>query len=333
MKQKIIILGNGQDWCEKSLKDFEKMDNVKINNYKYLSKLNPFLKFIARIQFAPKINKIIEIPFKSLWYKNIEKIVDAKENEQVIFIIYDRNAFANNEKFLKYLRKQFNNCKLVYMFTNIINITGAMTNGFVSKLNQYYDVVYAFDPVDAKKYNFRYSPLIYSFNEMKVDNRDTVFYVGKAKDRYDMLIKVYERLKALNINSKFYITEVPEEQQIYKGDINYNQYITYEECLKNIQESNCLIDIIQGNSTGFTIKTCEAVYYNKLFITTNKHVKDAPFYDERFMLVIDSASDINKDFFENAKKVEYSEEGKAYFSVKNFLTKLYSDLDLKKEGE
>lgn len=329
MEEKIVFLGNGQEWCEKSLSDFKEFKNVKVINYKYLCNLNKILNFFAKIHFSYKVNSVINLPFKSLWFKKIINEINEKKEEDIIIIIYDRSLFANNIKFIKYLRKNFSRCKLVYMFTNIVKISGASDNDFVSKLNEMYDLVYAFDPADAKKYNFCYSPLIYSYNKVNVESKNQIFYVGRAKDRYQMLINVYERIKELNINSKFYISDVSTEKQKYKNEIEYNKYISYNECLKNIQESTCLLDIIQGDSEGFTIKTCEAIYYDKLLITTNKNVKNAPFYDERYILVIDSANDINEDFFKNSGRAKYSNEGKEFFSVNTYLKRLYKDLQIK----
>ena len=333
MKEKVVILGNGQDWCLRSLSGFEQFENVKIINSKYACNLKGLLKSIAKIHFSYKLNKIINLPFKSLWFKKILKDINIEGDKRLIIIIYDRNLMANNEKFIKYLRKKIPNCKLVYMFTNIVKISGASDNNFVLKLNDNYDIVYAFDPNDAKRYNFYYSPLIYSYNKKDIKEKNQVFYVGRAKDRYAMLIDVYERIRELNIDRKFYIFGVDEEKQINKTEIEYNKYISYDECLKNIQESSCLIDIIQGESEGFTIKTCEAIFYDKLLITTNKNVKNAPFYDERYILVIDSAKDINRDFFKNAKNVKYSEKGKAYFSVDTYLNNLYNDLKINIHNE
>ena len=331
MKEEIIIFGNGQDWCEKSLTDFKKYKNITIINDKYLCKLNSFFLFFAKIHFSYKLNKKIKLPFKSIWFKKIIKGINKNSDENIIFIIYDRNLMANNEKFIKKIRKEFPKCKLVYMFTNIVNISGARDNDFVEKLNKFYDVVYAFDPVDGKKYNFKYSPLIYSYNKLNVSSEEKVFYVGRAKDRYEMLLKSYEKLKQIGINRKFYISDVKSEARKYEEEIEYNRYISYDECLKNIQESTCLLDIIQGNSTGFTIKTCEAVFYDKLLITTNKNVINAPFYNKKYILIIESANDINIDFFKNAGKVKYSKKGKEYFSVETYLKKLYQDLNINDE--
>ena len=128
MKNKIVVLGNGQDWCEKSLTDLRKMENTKIINSKYLCDFNKILSFIIKIHFSYKLNKIINLPFKSIWVNSVLKNIDEKNSENIIFIIYDRSFLSNNEKFLKKLRKKYINCKLVYMFTNIVNISGANDN-------------------------------------------------------------------------------------------------------------------------------------------------------------------------------------------------------------
>lgn len=329
MNENIVVLGSGADWCGYITKDFEKNKNSKVINSEFPSSTNRIINFFIRMHFSPKINKLINLPLKRLWFKYFAKNMNIDKKKKIIIIIYDRNRLANNEQFLIYLKKYYSNCKLIYIFTNIVKISGACDNDFINKLNYYYDLVYAFDPSDSPKYNFKYNPLLYSKCSIKdIDyKKGQVFYVGRAKDRYDMLMKVYEKLEDYNINKKFYIVGVPEDKQKHKESIIYNKLIPYQECLKNILESDCLLDVIQGESEGFTIKVCEAIFYDKLLITTNKNIKKMPFYDERYIRVIESASDIDIDFFKNAGNVHYKKEGKEYFSVDKFLENLKQDLE------
>lgn len=237
MSKKLIILGNGVDWCEKSLQGISKFDNIYLINKKIPVDGNLKGK-IAKIFFSHKLNSKFKIPFKSFWYRDIKKYIinHIDVNDELCILIYDHNVFGGEITFFNYLKKEFRNIKLAYIFTNIVDISYASSNNFVEKLNKYYDVVYAFDPDDAIKYNFKYSPLIYSTNYMNgLQKKNQVFYVGKAKDRLDMLIKIFERLMELGIETKYYIFDVPLEKQVYTDKIKYNQYLTYEECLKNIQ--------------------------------------------------------------------------------------------------
>ena len=86
------------------------------------------------------------------------------------------------------------------------------------------------------------------------------------------------------------------------------------------------MDAIQGNSTGLTIKTCEAVCYDKKLITTNKHVIEYPFYDPRYIRIIESPDDIDEAFFSKNREVRYSKEGKEYFSASSFLKRLDNEI-------
>lgn len=326
MDRRIIILGNGLEWCEKSLADFRDVPNTKIIN-KRMPCRSKMAEKLLKVHFSNQINKKIKLPLKCIWYSYFAKCMSKDRKTPLLIVVYDRNKLANNVGFLNFLRKYYEDVKIVYLFTNIAKISGAIENSFLDKLNDYYDVVYAFEPQDAPRYNYQYFPLLYSKNEMDdIVSKEDVFYVGAAKDRYEMLIMVYERLMDLDITSKFYIAGV-EQDKAYPEKIIYNQYIPYNQCLRHIQESRCLLDVIQGESEGFTIKVCEAVMYDKLLITTNEKVKEAPFYNPEYILVIEKPEDIKKEFFDLEKVVKYSEEGKNYFSVKRFLKQLAKDLN------
>lgn len=331
--KKLIILGNGTDWCEKALSGFDKYDNVYIYRQK-LPISGEFLNKVARIHFSTTINRYIKLPFKSIWYNKIEKLIDLKKlsKEELCILVYDRNKLGAEESFIKYIKRKYPNVKLAYIFTNIVKHTAATESDYIDKLNDWYDAVFAFDPEDALKYGFSYSPLIYDadlfYSKGKTESASNlVFYVGQAKDRLDGLLGVYRRMKELNIDSDFHITNVEAGQQEFVDAIVYNQFMTYEDCVRHIQKATCLVDIIQGDSTGLTIKNCEAICYNKKLITTNRHIKEYPFYDPRYIRVIEKPEDIDLAFFNNNIDVEYSKEGAAYFSADIFWDKLWGELD------
>lgn len=331
MERKIVILGNATDWCQKSLNDINKYDNIKLLNSNYLCDLNKIQQFLIKIQFSYKLNHIFNVPLKRIWFKKVRKNISLDKNDNLLIIVYDRSFLSQNEKFIKYLRNYYKDCKIVYLFTNIVKYSGAKEYNFVEKLNKVYDLVYAFDYEDAKKYNFKYNPLIYSENEIKDNKKNVdVFYVGKAKDRYDMLIKCFEKINKIKLKAEFYIFGINEKKQKYNDQIKYNQYIPYVECLENIKASNCLLDIIQGDSSGYTIKVCEAIFYNKLLITTNKNIKNAPFYNPKYILIIENENDIKREFFDSKDDVKYTESDRKYFLLNTFLMKINNDL---KEGK
>ncbi|MBE6059380.1 MAG: hypothetical protein E7215_04305 [Clostridium sulfidigenes] len=327
LESELIILGNGTEWCSCSLNKLTSREKVRFFNERLPLK-NRYILQIARLHYSYKLEKYIEIPGKTIWYKKFCKDLGLDANKHQILMIYDRNILGGEKSFIHYLRKHFPTIKLVYVFTNIVKYTGAKERDYVEKLNGWYDVVFAFDQLDAKKYGFNYSPLIYDSFEGSSDaenKQDLVFYVGQAKDRLKDLIKSFERLNEINIKTDFNIVKVTEPEMKYSDIIKYNKTMSYKDVIKKIKSSSCLIDIIQGESTGLTIKNCEAIVYQKKLITTNKSIKEYPFYDSRFIKVIESPDDITLDFFENNRNVVYKNSD--YFSSDKFIERLVKALN------
>lgn len=322
--KKYIILGNGLDWCELSLHGIEKRKDIFFSNTKLPLNTNPFFLKLSRYYFSNTVNRMVELPFKKLWYSCFYKnMCLSKENKQVL-IIYDKHMLGCNRKFLKDVKRSFPNIKLVYVFTNIVKYSGAIINNFIDQLNKYYDVVLAFDPLDAEKYDFEYSPLVYNIDDKYTNHNmdNQVFYVGTAKDRLSELIEVYKKLQSMGIKCDYNIAEVEETRVESTSGIKYNKRIPYSEVLCHIAKSECLIDIIQGDSSGLTIKTCEAVCYDKKLITTNQHVSEYSFYDPRYIRIIKNVDDITQDFFDNDINVCFRKEDKEYFSTEAFLERI-----------
>ena len=328
--RKLFVLGNGVDWCEISLSKLIKRENVYMLNEKL-----PLVKNhkVARIHFSNKLNKHFDVPFKSIWFRSVKKYIldNSDRNDEIVLLVFDWNVFGGEKQFVRYIRKKIKNIRIVYIFTNIVKGSYAIQKKYVEKLNEWYDVVFAFDPIDSEKYGFSYSPLIYDSDpaydkEKDESNEDMVFYVGQAKDRLNGLLSCYEKLRSLGIICDFHIANVDEDALKYQDEIVYNKFITYSEAVDCIRKSTCLVDVVQGDSAGLTIKTCEAVCYDKKLLTTNKHVIEYPFYDSRFIRVVESADDIDSDFFSLNRDVHYSEEGKRYFSADRFLERLENEL-------
>ena len=319
MDRKYIILGNNYGWCKYTHAITEKILNVEYFD-EYLPVRGNLKKKLVHAHYSNTFNKHFNLPLKKIWYDQFYKVLGLYDDSECVLIIYDNNKLCNDVDFLEAVKKQFPKIVLVYMFTNIVAKSRAIENGFVSNLNKYYDMVFAFDRVDADKYDFYYSPLVYSpdvpvrSNDVNIDN-NSVFYIGNAKDRVDMLHSAYKRLKLIGLKCDFHIVGVPQEKQLTGESIIYNQSLSYKDVLNHIQDATCLLDVIQGDSTGLTIKVCEAVYFNKKLITTNKDVINYDFYDERFIRIIDTADDITSDFITDNPIVEYKDSGREYFSL------------------
>lgn len=319
-----VVFGNSSEWLDCSLGSSEKSGLILFNG-----------TFPCKSGFLTKLSKLVFYKIKASFLKKMcffffASVIRKNRKKEVVIIIYDWHILGNDILFLRYIRKKYPTIRLVYLFTNVVKHSGANKNSFADKLLSYYDLVYAFDPIDSEKYGFHYTQLIYNAIDL---SKGTIappvldaFYVGKAKDRLETLYKIYDKLLLLGLNISFFICEVPEDYKKAETKINYNQYLNYKEIIERIKSSKCIIDVVQGDSCGLTIKVCEAVIFDKLLITTNKRIVDEPFYNKDYILVIDDKCVISDSFFKNSSRVKYSEKDKYYFSSMRFIEQLDNDL-------
>jgi len=112
-------------------------------------------------------------------------------------------------------------------------------------------------------------------------------------------------------------------KQIQSNEIVYNQKIEYKKVLDFIKKSRCLLDVIQKNSTGLTIKVCEAVVYSKKLISTNYNIKKENFYDSNRILIVDKNSSYDFKKFIGKEYIPYTDDDKKIFTA----SRLYKQIN------
>lgn len=324
MKQ-YYILGNGDEWCYYSWKGILSTDNtIHFSNDAVPYKGAKLLRKLVHGLYSIRLNKSFKIPFKRIFYKQIAKGIGLKKNDENCLIVYDRHRLTFDVDFFKFLRQKYNNLIIIYLFSNIEKKSGARAYGITKNLSTIFDIVFAFDKTDAQKFNFEYSPLIYTRNDEYINNKSCnidLFYIGQAKDRLPQLLSIFEQATRQGLNCDFNITGVNEKDKKFKDKIKYNCIIPYKEVLHRIAKSKCIVEVIQGNSTALTIKTCEAIVYNKKLISTNENLSKESFYNKNNIL-------ITKDFLEDFSKflsLEYVKDynnGRDIFSPYSFFYKI-----------
>ena len=143
-----------------------------------------------------------------------------------------------------------------------------------------------------------------------------------------MLVSIYKKLREHGINTLFYITAVPERDWLQTSDIVYNHPIPYSKTVELENCSSCLLEVLQSGAKGFTLNVRFAVCNNKLLITTNENIKNAPFYNPNFIQIIKNVDDIDPSFLANPERVQYTQKDRDYFSVKGFLNGVVKDLNI-----
>lgn len=291
------------DYGKAMWSDLKKMSNVQM-----LDDVNmkAFFYPLFHVHFSFKVNKYIDLPFKSIW-KDIYPLshIEFSSKESYTIIFTDVSLCNYNYEYLSKMKKR-HNLRFVLMIVNSMN---RMKHAIKKEL-MVMDDIYTFDKKEAIKYHFKYYPAIYSRQDIKEITttnleREKAFFVGVSKGRLKKLVEIYDKLTDIGIECEFYISGVKNEEKISRKNIVYNQWIQYNQVLKKISESKYLIEVMDQNNSGITLRTLEAISYNKKLLTNNKKINNFEFYDPKYIQIFSDIDKIDIDFFKK-EKVEYN---------------------------
>ena len=185
-----------------------------------------------------------------------------------------------------------------------------------------FDVILSFDYNDCENYNLVYNPLVYSApKELKnVEEDIDVYFCGKAKDRLDLILSTFKQLKEKGLNCKFFINGVRQDKrENIDGLVYLDKFMSYKDNLDYVKRSKCLLEVMQEGGNGYTLRTCEAVAYNKKLITNNYMLKNSDFYDCDMISFFEKSDDIDFEFINKGKK---GFKDRNYFSPIKLLEKI-----------
>ena len=126
------------------------------------------------------------------------------------------------------------------------------------------------------------------------------------------IYQVFDYLSNNGCICDFHLIGVPEDKRIAKKGLSYEDYISYDQNLQIILSSNCLLEIIQHNSSGNTLRTNEAVIFNKKLLSNNAYLRDSSVWTPQNMRIFSNSCEIDIDFIKNKSNVHYSNKELLY---------------------
>lgn len=317
-KHNFVVFGNGSDYLRAAYADLiEHPQTDYIDDISIKCKL---IKWVYRYHTSPRLNSKVKLPFRRIWNK-FSFNSEFENSLPICFIFFGNDLRRIGSGFIEYLRKKYPNCSVIAYCQDLVRTYG---KEFERNRNKY-DLVFSFDQEDAKKYNMIYQPLVYSKN-VEVDISDNcynsdVYFLGKAKDRLDSIIAAYTLLSNMGLKCNFYIVGVKKENQIMADNIHYCEGLSYDENIKNVLKTKCLLEIMQGEGHGYTLRCAEALTYRKKLLTNNQEVLSASFYDKSFIYVVENFNNaVDGCFFETP--VDINEKEAKMLSPLNFLRRI-----------
>lgn len=189
-----------------------------------------------------------------------------------------------------------------------------------------WDGIRTFDPVDAARYGFTFSGFhYYSKRDVKQSgSRDSdLYFVGSFKgERYRDIVSAFNVLTAKGVRCRFdiLISKVSESGNTDQGLNTFTKSMPYGSVLDCVSSSGCILEILQKDQHGPSLRYFEAVVYNKKLVTNNHRITDYPYYDPEFMRIFDDVGDIDVEWIKSDITVEYHYKGD-FSPVNMFLLK------------
>lgn len=313
-----LIMGNATDYCEVICSEITGRENVlfinKANNFK--SDIVKSLDLLLQ-KVSTKTNLSIS-PARR--FKSYLCGTSVPEREDICFVIFDSNAHARDKIFLEYIRKKYKAKLVLY----VMNPTSAIELN-PELCNNHYDAVFTVYANDANHYGWHICNHIYAkIPDEKPSNHNgydaDVFFIGRAKNRLQKILRTYEFLVSHDIKCDFHIIEVNEKEKRHADNIHYNKWLPYKEVLRRMHRSKCVLEILQKPGEGPTLRTTEAIIYNKKMITNDLEAASNPFFDDRFVQIFDVPENINLAFIKDDIEPHYNYREE--YSANNFLKRV-----------
>jgi hypothetical protein len=167
---------------------------------------------------------------------------------------------------------------------------------------------WSFDTNDCKTYRMKHNTTFFFDNIPKPRKNVTcdVCFVGYEKGRRKEIERIAQALDKAKCTTDFYIVDDDAAKRNYKGAY---PRISYEQILERIAGSKAILDILQDNQTGLTIRPMEALFFKKKLITNQLIIKNQDFYhpDNIFVLGIDDIETLpvflQKPYYEISKNI------------------------------
>lgn len=281
-----------------------------------------FVDFFRRLHHSYKINHIIDLPYKDIWYKGLLKLID--DNTCIMF---DTGALSMVScEFLKEIRQASDSVKMVVIAMDSLHGASNHIYAALPNLLEFkWDAILSYDENDCKEYGFQ--PLgqgVYSklSGISPKDYESDIYYVGRDKaGRNAEVFHLYKELKSAGVVTDFNLVSAKRIKEDSQKGIRYSRKdIPYEDVVRGVLSTNCILEIAAKGQHVQTARYYEAVCYNKKLLTNNFAVKKLSFYDERYIRCFNSIEDIDMEWIKKKEPLDYHYNGE--FSPIHIIKKL-----------
>lgn len=181
---------------------------------------------------------------------------------------------------------------------------------------------YTFDPADAAQFGFVQRPQVFRriAPELRQEPRQDVYFLGNDKGRLGMLKEWKSRLEKGGLTTYFHIVAdkkiryAAQDLELVKGE-----WLTYEENINIVQQSRCLLELLQSTQSGPTMRSLEAAFFAKKLITNNKSIKYTDLYSPTRVFIIGEDDPLALEAFIESRQDSIAESIMAQHDIESWI--------------
>lgn len=325
-KIKVCIFTDGFNDLEESLfYEIRNDDNIFLISKNNCFK-NRLIQKLFRVHLSHRINNRLNTPFKSIWYKYLDPLRGKDCGGRVLYLFFPSWYYP---EFFKYLRKKHSKSKLALFFGDTVASKKKNIKSLsIHKAKKIVDGIYSYNPNDVSYYGISHQQMCYSrypqfiYEDGKLDY-DIVFF-GASRGRYEKICTIYRILKKQGLRVFFYIVDHQKDEINNDDFVITNKIKPLKTYLSYVRRSKCILEILDTETSGYTLRFWDAIMYDKYLITNNANVVDSKFYNPKYINVFKDIEDIDTSFLTTEGMPQFNYNGEN--SPKQFVEKIIDDL-------
>jgi hypothetical protein len=274
-------------------------------------------RWFKRLRPLAKLHHHLSFSFHHIWYGSWKEQLKSYDT-----IIIFGNYWTRS--LVPYIRRKNARCRIIVYFLNPIDDLNCRSSPLFFR-----DLpceLYSFDKADCAAIGMKHNPwclpIIYPLKP--VPQVYDAFFIGSDKGRIDSLIELKRSLDGRGYKTSFIIVKDPKKKYT-PAQLRYitDDRVPYEAVVEMIQQSRCLVEILQAGQSGMTERTMEAVVYRKKLITTNEDVVTYDFYRRENIFVLGKDPSESMDGFMTSPPVALEESVYARFTGEAWLQRFF----------
>lgn len=271
-------------------------------------------KINGKMGIVYKVLRELHFPLLHLFYGKWKK--QLRDCDKII--IFDNGYQPGMEKYIT--KHAPEHCKIYLFYWNPIL---DKRNLFKIKKFRFPENIYSYDYANCEQYDLKFIPSFYlktwadQFEKTDVRTNKIIF-LGHDKGRKDKLYTLYYKFISANI--------IPDIRIVGGGnsadDFLTSQHfkISYSDYCGQMNECGIILDIVQGNQSGITLRVLESIFFQKKLITNNSSLYKYDFYSSGNILLLSDKTSIQelKDFVKKPM-AQYTENILDKYEFKNWV--------------